>query len=309
LGSVGLRWVLCKGHGEGQTRQRGRDPRVLRRVTVERQHATSISVTLTLVESIVRGEKLDMLAHERQMKETRKSERYVRAMDEESLVVQLGQKKPSLKNKLVRASNSGTWLSEIPNNLCDNILSAVEFRDNIRLRYGLVPLNLEPFCDGCGKRADVEHYLSCPVGGLRNLRHDQLGRMFATHAKDALSKAYVRREPRTIPSAVNKDKTGTPMLQEQTQPPLKPEDVKTERVATCQSTASGIQVPIVCLTFASLIPRPNPIGRKTLERFLKPRRRRRKTSILGNVWRGGSTSPPWFSLSTAWQEKKPRRIN
>ncbi|EJK76637.1 hypothetical protein THAOC_01590 [Thalassiosira oceanica] len=154
----------------------------------------------TAGECHTRGEKLDMLAHERQMKETRKSEIYVRAMDEESLVFQLGQRKPSLKNRLVRASNSGTWLSAIPNHLCDNILSAVEFRDNIRLRYGLVPLNLEPICDGCGKRADVEHYLSCPVGGLRNIRHDELGRTFATHAKDALSKAYVRREPRTIPS-------------------------------------------------------------------------------------------------------------
>ncbi|EJK61426.1 hypothetical protein THAOC_18092 [Thalassiosira oceanica] len=68
------------------------------------------------------------------------------------------------------------------------------------VRYGLVPQNLEPICDGCGKRGDVEHYLSYPVGGLRNIRHDELGRTFATHAKDALSKAYVRREPRTIPS-------------------------------------------------------------------------------------------------------------
>ena len=168
--------------------------------TAERQHATSVSVTLTLVDSIVRGEKLDMLAHERQMKETRKCEREVRAMDEESFILQLGQRKPSLKNRLARASNSGTWLSAIPNHLCGNILSAVEFRDNIRLRYGLVPLNLERICDGCGKRADVQHYLSCPVGGLGILRHDELGRTFATLAKDALSKAYVYREPRTIPS-------------------------------------------------------------------------------------------------------------
>ncbi|EJK55331.1 hypothetical protein THAOC_24945, partial [Thalassiosira oceanica] len=69
--------------------------------TVERQHTTLISVTLTLVESIVRGEKLDMLAplaHERKMKET------------------------------------------------------LEFRDNIRLRYGLVPLNLEPICEDAASR-------------------------------------------------------------------------------------------------------------------------------------------------------------
>ena len=68
-------------------------------------------------------------------------------MDEESFLFQLIhglRRTPSLKNRLVRASNSGTWLSTIPNNLCDNILSAQEWRDNIRLRYGLIPLNLEP---------------------------------------------------------------------------------------------------------------------------------------------------------------------
>ena len=168
--------------------------------TAERQHATSISVTLTLVDSIVRREKLDMLAHERQMKETQKSARYARTMDEESYVYQLGQRKPSLRNMLTRASNSGTWLSAIPNNLCDNALSREEFRDNIRLRYGLVPLNLEPVCDGCGKRADVQHYFSCPHGGLPSIRHDDLGRTIASIAKDALSKSYVGREPRIIPS-------------------------------------------------------------------------------------------------------------
>ena len=137
-----------------------------------------------------------MLAHERRMKAARKAARDVRDMDEEAFIHQLGRRKPSLKNILVRASNSGTWLSTVPNNLCDNILSAEEWRDNVRLRYGLVPLNLEPICDGCGKRADVEHYLSCPVGGLRNIRHDELGREFATMAKDAKTPAYVRREPR-----------------------------------------------------------------------------------------------------------------
>ena len=162
--------------------------------TAESQHSTSKGVTRTLVDSILRGEPLDMLAHERQMKEARTCQKEVRAMDEESLVHQIGQRKPSLKNMLVRASNSGTWLSAIPNKLCDNTLSAVEWRDNVRLRYGLVPLNLEPICDGCGKRADVQHYLSCPHGGLPSIRHDDLGRTIASLAADALPNSYVGRE-------------------------------------------------------------------------------------------------------------------
>ena len=168
--------------------------------TAQRQHSNSCSLTSELVASIVRNEKLDLLAHERQMKAARKAAREMRDMDEQSFAHQLGQRKPSLKNRLIRARNSGSWLSAIPNNLCDNILSAVESRDNLRLRYGLIPLNLEPICDGCGKRADVEHYLSCPHGGLRNIRHDEVGRVVATMGKDGLSKSYIYREPRIIPS-------------------------------------------------------------------------------------------------------------
>lgn len=172
--------------------------------TAESQHATSKSLTLELVDSIVRGGDLDMMAHERQMKESRKAARLSREMDEESYLFQLMQRTPSLKNRLVRASNSGTWLSTIPNNLCDNILSAQEWQDNVRLRYGLTPLNLEPICDGCGKGADVEHYLTCPKGGLRNIRHDEVGRTFGKLSKEALSKSYVYREPRIIPSAAQR---------------------------------------------------------------------------------------------------------
>jgi len=150
--------------------------------TAESQYSTSESVTSTLVDSMIRGEPLDMLAHQRRMKEARTCQKEVRAMDEESLVHQIGQRKPSLKNMLVRASNSGTWLSAITNKLCDNTLSAVEWRDNVRLRYGLVPLNLEPICDGCGKRADVQHYFSCPHGALPSMRHDDLGRTIASLA-------------------------------------------------------------------------------------------------------------------------------
>jgi len=37
LASLGARWVLYKGPGQGQTRLRGRDPRVLKRVLLTRK--------------------------------------------------------------------------------------------------------------------------------------------------------------------------------------------------------------------------------------------------------------------------------
>ena len=44
----------------------------------------------------------------------------------------------------------------------------------------------------------------CPVGGLRSIRHDELGRTFGKMSKEALSKSHVYREPRIIPSAAQR---------------------------------------------------------------------------------------------------------
>ncbi|EJK48737.1 hypothetical protein THAOC_32440, partial [Thalassiosira oceanica] len=131
----------------------------------------------------------------------------------------------------------------------------------LSLRYGLVPLYLEPICDGCGKRADVEHYLSCPVGGLRNHRHVELGREFATTAKDALTPAYVGREPRIIRSGEqrqvrNANAVGSNSTSSQSR--------RREDRTRGDVSVYGFHDPLsVSLMSASLIPRSNPIGRKT----------------------------------------------
>ncbi|EJK60110.1 hypothetical protein THAOC_19600 [Thalassiosira oceanica] len=142
------------------------------------------------------------------------------------------------------------------------------------------------------------------VGGLRNLRHDELGRTFATHAKDALSKAYVRRKPRVIRSGEQRqDRNSNAAGSNATSPPTpRRED---QRVATCQSTASGLQVPHLFLTSASLIPRPNPIGRKTLERFLKPKKERKDKYLRKCLERRKHFTPLVFSVDgTAGREAK-----
>ena len=40
------------------------------------------------------------------------------------------------------------WLSGIPGDICDAVLSPVEFRDELRDRYGLDILNSTSYCDG-----------------------------------------------------------------------------------------------------------------------------------------------------------------
>ena len=64
------------------------------------------------------------------------------------------------------------WLSAVPHRLNGTELSREEFRDNIRLRYGLMPQDIPATCDGCGKKFSIEHALSCPKGGLVLVRHD-----------------------------------------------------------------------------------------------------------------------------------------
>ena len=68
---------------------------------------------------------------------------------------------------------TGTWLETSPNFSCGTILSATEFSDEIRNRYGLKLLNNPPFCDCCGCECTDTHAMSCKVGGLVHVRHDE----------------------------------------------------------------------------------------------------------------------------------------
>ena len=95
-------------------------------------------------------------------------------------------------------TSKGHWclLTASPHLLNGNILPAEEFRDNIRLREGLTPLNLPSACDGCGKHFDVEHALTCKKGGLVHIRHDNGADKFAQLCSQAYSHTRVQREPK-----------------------------------------------------------------------------------------------------------------
>ena len=75
-------------------------------------------------------------------------------------------------HRLHMVTRNGAWLTAVPHRLNGTELSWEKFRDNLRLRYGLMPQNISATCDGCGKRFLIEHALSCPKGGLVLVRHD-----------------------------------------------------------------------------------------------------------------------------------------
>jgi hypothetical protein len=85
-----------------------------------------------------------------------------------------GINKPAIKRQDILAGAAGLWLSVIPDRLNGNSLSAKEFRDNLWLRYNLLPLDMQQLCNGCGAPMTVEHALCCKVGGLVHIRHENV---------------------------------------------------------------------------------------------------------------------------------------
>jgi hypothetical protein len=74
-------------------------------------------------------------------------------------------------------------------------LSRDEFRDNLRMRFGLTPKNLPQRCDGCGAKFSVEHAMQCKNGGLVSVRHDGGRDEWADLLCDALTPGAVSTEP------------------------------------------------------------------------------------------------------------------
>ena len=69
------------------------------------------------------------------------------------------------RNRLHRATSNGVWLSTITQRHNGTYLSWEEFRDNILLRYGLMPQDIPATFDGWDNRLLIEQALSCPKGG------------------------------------------------------------------------------------------------------------------------------------------------
>ena len=54
--------------------------------------------------------------------------------------------------RLQRATDTGAWLTAMPNTLNGTNLSVDEFKDNLQLRLGLCPTFLPHRCEGCNER-------------------------------------------------------------------------------------------------------------------------------------------------------------
>ena len=114
----------------------------------------------------------------------------------QKLIDAWGVNKPAVKRQDILASAVGLWLYIIPDRLKGNPLSAKEFRDNLRLRYNLLPLDMPQLCDGCVMLMTFEHALCCKVGSLVHIQYDNMADEWHHLCDCALTFGHVEREPR-----------------------------------------------------------------------------------------------------------------
>ena len=83
--------------------------------------------------------------------------------------------------------------------MCGTVLSAVEFRDELRDRYGLHILNTLSHCDGCNTKLLTTHALGYKVGSLIHSRHDESRDSLGWLACAGFLFTNVRNEPHINP--------------------------------------------------------------------------------------------------------------
>ena len=164
--------------------------------SAKEQFETSRMITSELTDSLSHNTELAVPDYLQQGAETRNQRRAIRTGTHKGAMNEfLSASDETAKRRLKRSSQTGSWLTVTPNRLNGTLLSADEFRDNLRIRYGLDPLNLQSECDGCYQRFSVEHALSCKKGGLITIRHDDIKGEWHQLCAMALKPSAISDEP------------------------------------------------------------------------------------------------------------------
>jgi hypothetical protein len=142
-------------------------------VTVAASHQSSVMSTGHLANSLKAGDPLDATAYAEIASQNRCECRKVRVKAEVTVLEGLcASMRPAAARRLQRSRETGLWITATPDRLNGTELSAEEFRDSLRLCFGLLPSFLPHRCDGWNKRFTIEHAMSCKKGGLVVMRHD-----------------------------------------------------------------------------------------------------------------------------------------
>ena len=118
------------------------------------------------------------------------------------------------RNLFHRATGNGAWLSAIIHRLNGTKLSQEKFRDNLRLRYGLMPQDIPANCYGCGKRFSIEHALSFPKDDLVLARNDETAKEWGALGYRALFHSAITYKLKINSRTVQGERTGAGARQE-----------------------------------------------------------------------------------------------
>jgi hypothetical protein len=119
-----------------------------------------------------------------------------RAADEVAVLQQVRDEATKFDSRrMLRSRETGAWLTTMPDGLNGTVLSVDEFRDSLRLRFGLTPASLPHTCEGCSERFSVEHAMKCKQGGLVTNRHNDFKAEWQHLCAEALTPSAVSDEP------------------------------------------------------------------------------------------------------------------
>jgi hypothetical protein len=164
--------------------------------TAERCFASSEDCASTLTASLLARETLDTHAYVIDAARRRRDLKKVREKAEAGASSVLRQAAtPATARRMLRSKQTGAWLTAMPDTANGTELSVDEFRDSLRLRFGLNPAALPHRCEGCGQRFSVEHAMSCKQGGLVMQRHNDVKAEWHHLCVQALSATVVYDEP------------------------------------------------------------------------------------------------------------------
>ena len=159
-------------------------------------YAASLGCTEDLTTSLQQRTELDTPAYTAAARRIRREFSDGRKSSEEMTFARLEKAADrETAKRLDRSRKTGAWLSAIPNALNGTVLSQEEFTDNLRVRYGLLPLLLPCNCDGCGAKFTVPHAMACKKGGLVTLRHNDAGAEWKQQCARAFTTSAVSDEP------------------------------------------------------------------------------------------------------------------
>ncbi len=143
--------------------------------TAQGIHLASLVANCHLTVSLVSGgTRFDLETHRTCAIEAGQAARRSRLINKQLFLDNQGRDNPSVARWDKRNCATGAWLSVFPNQLNGTGLLVDKWRDKVRLRYNHSLLDMPAACNSCRAKMTVEHTLSCKIGGLIHIRHDDV---------------------------------------------------------------------------------------------------------------------------------------